>query len=166
MAAIRLLRQSFPQLFITVDVCLCKYTSHGHCSILRDDGSLNNQLSVDRISDVAVAYAQAGADCVAPSDMNDGRIRAIKVKLIEEGIAHRVVLMSYAAKFSGCIYGPFRDAAGSVPSFGARKCYQLPEAPRPERNFICGPASETTHTIRAIGQKIVLQHICQPFLGQ
>ena len=129
-SAIRLIRQRFPQLFITADVCLCEYTSHGHCGILRDDGSLNNQLSVDRVSDVAIAYAQAGAHCVAPSDMNDGRIRAIKLKLIEEGIAHRVVLMSYAAKFSGCLYGPFRDAAGSVPSFGDRKCYQLPPGGR------------------------------------
>ncbi|RDW60938.1 Delta-aminolevulinic acid dehydratase [Coleophoma cylindrospora] len=129
-AAIRLLRQRFPQLFIVADVCLCEYTSHGHCGILKDDGSLNNALSVDRISDVAIAYAQAGAHCVAPSDMNDGRIRAIKLKLIEEGIAHRVVLMSYAAKFSGCLYGPFRDAAGSVPSFGDRKCYQLPPGGR------------------------------------
>lgn len=130
MAAIRLIRQRFPQLFISADVCLCEYTSHGHCGILRDDGTLNNQLSVDRISDVAIAYAQAGAHCVAPSDMNDGRIRAIKLKLIEEGIAHRVVLMSYAAKFSGCLYGPFRDAAGSCPSFGDRKCYQLPPGGR------------------------------------
>lgn len=127
---IRLLRQRFPQLFIVTDVCLCEYTSHGHCGILRDDGTLNNQLSVDRISDVAIAYAQAGAHCVAPSDMNDGRIRAIKLKLIEEGIAHRVVLMSYAAKFSGCLYGPFRDAAGSSPSFGDRRCYQLPPGGR------------------------------------
>ncbi len=127
---IRLLRQRFPQLYIVADVCLCEYTSHGHCGILRDDGSLNNAMSVDRISDVAVAYAHAGAHCVAPSDMNDGRIRAIKLKLIEEGIAHRVMLMSYAAKFSGCLYGPFRDAAGSCPSFGDRKCYQLPPGGR------------------------------------
>ncbi|KAF3357931.1 hypothetical protein VDGD_08605 [Verticillium dahliae] len=127
---IRLIRQRFPQLFICTDVCLCEYTSHGHCGILRDDGTLNNALSVDRISDVAVAYARAGAHCVAPSDMNDGRIRAIKLKLIEEGISHNTVLMSYAAKFSGCLYGPFRDAAGSVPSFGDRKCYQLPPGGR------------------------------------
>jgi porphobilinogen synthase len=128
--AIRTLRQRFPHLYICADVCLCEYTSHGHCGILRDDGSLNNQLSVDRISDVAIAYARAGAHCVAPSDMNDGRIRAIKLKLIEEGIAHNVTLMSYAAKFSGCLYGPFRDAAGSVPSFGDRRCYQLPPGGR------------------------------------
>lgn len=122
-AAIRLLRKRFPSLFICADVCLCEYTSHGHCGILRDDGSLNNALSVDRISDVALAYAEAGCHCVAPSDMNDGRIRAIKLKLIEAGIAHKTVLMSYSAKFSGCLYGPFRDAAGSAPSFGDRRCY-------------------------------------------
>jgi len=128
--AIRLLRRSFPDLFIVADVCLCEYTSHGHCGILRDDGSLNNALSVERISDVAMSYAQAGAHCVAPSDMNDGRIRAIKLKLIEAGIAHQIVLMSYSAKFSGCLYGPFRDAAGSCPSFGDRRCYQLPPGGR------------------------------------
>ncbi|KAI4224680.1 MAG: hypothetical protein L6R36_004488 [Xanthoria steineri] len=127
---IRLLRSKFPSLFIVTDVCLCEYTSHGHCGILRDDGSLNNALSVDRISDVALAYAQAGAHCVAPSDMNDGRIKAIKLKLIEAGIAHQIVVMSYSAKFSGCLYGPFRDAAGSCPSFGDRKCYQLPPGGR------------------------------------
>ena len=129
-SSIRLLRRAFPSLYIVADVCLCEYTSHGHCGLLRDDGSLNNALSVDRISDVAIAYAQAGAHCVAPSDMNDGRIRAIKLKLIESGLAHRVTLMSYAAKFSGCLYGPFRDAAGSCPSFGDRKCYQLPPGGR------------------------------------
>ncbi|KAL8854733.1 MAG: hypothetical protein Q9221_000515 [Calogaya cf. arnoldii] len=127
---IRLLRSKFPFLFIVTDVCLCEYTSHGHCGILRDDGSLNNALSVDRISDVALAYAQAGAHCVAPSDMNDGRIKAINLKLIEAGIAHQIVVMSYSAKFSGCLYGPFRDAAGSCPSFGDRKCYQLPPGGR------------------------------------
>ncbi|OJD17900.1 hypothetical protein ACJ73_08764 [Blastomyces percursus] len=128
--SIRLLRARFPDLYIATDVCLCEYTSHGHCGILRDDGTLNNALSVDRISDVALAYAEAGAHCVAPSDMNDGRVRAIKIKLIEAGIAHRVLLMSYSAKFSGCLYGPFRDAAGSCPSFGDRKCYQLPPGGR------------------------------------
>ena len=130
MGGIRLLRKHFPDLFIVVDVCLCEYTSHGHCGILNDDGSLNNQLSVERMSEVAVAYARAGAHCVAPSDMNDGRVRAIKRKLIEAGISHRVLLMSYAAKFAGCLYGPFRDAAGSAPSFGDRRCYQLPPTAR------------------------------------
>ncbi|OJD19233.1 hypothetical protein AJ78_00763 [Emergomyces pasteurianus Ep9510] len=128
--SIRLIRSHFPDIYIVTDVCLCEYTSHGHCGILRDDGTLNNALSIDRISDVALAYAEAGAHCVAPSDMNDGRVRAIKLKLIEAGIAHRVLLMSYSAKFSGCLYGPFRDAAGSCPSFGDRKCYQLPPGGR------------------------------------
>ncbi|KAL9057013.1 MAG: hypothetical protein Q9162_002561 [Coniocarpon cinnabarinum] len=127
---LRLLRKRFPELYLIADVCLCEYTSHGHCGILREDGSLNNALSVDRISDVALAYAMAGAHCVAPSDMNDGRIRAIKLKLIEAGIAHSTLLMSYSAKFSGCLYGPFRDAAGSCPSFGDRRCYQLPPGGR------------------------------------
>lgn len=127
---IRLLRSRFPQLYIVTDVCLCEYTSHGHCGILRDDGTLDNAQSVDRISDVSLAYAAAGAHCVAPSDMNDGRVRAIKLKLIEAGMAHRVLLMSYSAKFSGCLYGPFRDAAGSCPSFGDRRCYQLPPGGR------------------------------------
>ncbi|KAI9928493.1 Aminolevulinate dehydratase [Aspergillus wentii] len=128
--AIRLLRSRFPQLYIVTDVCLCEYTSHGHCGILKEDGTLDNAQSVDRISDVALAYAIAGAHCVAPSDMNDGRVRAIKLKLIEAGLAHRVLLMSYSAKFSGCLYGPFRDAAGSCPSFGDRRCYQLPPGGR------------------------------------
>ena len=128
--ALRLLRRAFPGLFLVVDVCLCEYTSHGHCGILRGDGSLDNARSVDRISDVARAYAAAGAHCVAPSDMNDGRVRAIKLKLIDAGIAHQVLLMSYSAKFSGCLYGPFRDAAASAPLFGDRRCYQLPPGGR------------------------------------
>lgn len=128
--AIRLLRSHFPDLYIVADVCLCEYTSHGHCGILREDGSLDNAQSVDRISDVALAYATAGAHCVAPSDMNDGRVRAIKLKLIEAGLAHRVLLMSYSAKFSGCLYGPFREASGGAPAFGDRRCYQLPPGGR------------------------------------
>ncbi|KAJ5086294.1 hypothetical protein NUU61_007601 [Penicillium alfredii] len=134
--SIRLLRSRFPQLYITTDVCLCEYTSHGHCGILREDGSLDNAQSIDRISDVAMAYALAGAHCVAPSDMNDGRVRAIKLKLIEAGLAHRVLLMSYSAKFSGCLYGPFRDAAGSCPSFGDRRCYQLPPVAVPASSYL------------------------------
>ncbi|KAI5808958.1 hypothetical protein DFH27DRAFT_478245 [Peziza echinospora] len=124
--AIKLLKANFPQLFIVTDVCLCEYTSHGHCGVLYPDGRLNNVESVRRIRETAVGYALAGADCVAPSDMNDGRIRAIKEGLREVGLENKVLLMSYAAKFAGNLYGPFRDAAGSAPSFGDRKCYQLP----------------------------------------
>lgn len=147
--AIRLIREKFPDMYIVTDVCLCEYTSHGHCGILRDDGSLNNALSVDRISDVALAYAKAGAHCVAPSDMNDGRVRAIKLKLIEAGLAHQVLLMSYSAKFSGCLYGPFREAAGSCPSFGDRKCYQLPPGGR-------GLARRAIHRDIAEGADIIM----------
>lgn len=148
-SAIKLLRRQFPQLYIVTDVCLCEYTSHGHCGILNQDGSLNNTLSVDRISDVAMAYADAGAHCVAPSDMNDGRIRAIKLKLIESQIAHQVLLMSYSAKFSGCLYGPFRDAAGSCPSFGDRRCYQLPPGGR-------GLARRAIHRDIAEGADVIM----------
>ncbi|KAI8967514.1 delta-aminolevulinic acid dehydratase [Mycotypha africana] len=128
--AVRLLRQHFPNLFIACDVCLCEYTSHGHCGILREDGTLNNDLSIQRIAEVAVNYAKAGCHAVAPSDMMDGRIRAIKLGLMEAGLAHKVMLISYAAKFAGPWYGPFRDAANSAPSFGDRRCYQLPSNAR------------------------------------
>lgn len=128
--AIRLLRARYRDLFVVADVCLCEYTSHGHCGIVRADGSLDNARSIERVSAVALAYAAAGAHCVAPSDMNDGRVRAVKLKLIAAGLAERVLLMSYAAKFSGCLYGPFREAAASAPAFGDRRCYQLPPGGR------------------------------------
>ncbi|GMG20372.1 unnamed protein product [Ambrosiozyma monospora] len=124
--AIKALKKAYPDLYIMCDVCLCEYTSHGHCGILYEDGSINNKLSVRRIAAVAVNYAKAGANSVAPSDMMDGRIRAIKQGLIDAGLAHKTFVMSYAAKFSGNLYGPFRDAACSSPGQGDRKCYQLP----------------------------------------
>ncbi|KAI3404717.1 HEM2 [Candida oxycetoniae] len=125
-SSIKLLRINFPDLFIMCDVCLCEYTDHGHCGVLNEDGSLKRESSVRRIAAVAVNYAKAGAHSVAPSDMMDGRIKDIKLGLIEAGLAHRCLVMSYAAKFSGNLYGPFRDAAGSAPSLGDRKAYQLP----------------------------------------
>lgn len=128
--AIKLLRKEFPELYIICDVCLCEYTSHGHCGVLYDDGTINRERSVSRIAAVAVNYAKAGAHCVAPSDMIDGRIKDIKKGLISAGLAHKTFVLSYAAKFSGNLYGPFRDAACSSPSNGDRKCYQLPQAGR------------------------------------
>jgi len=128
--AIKKLRQLYPDLYIACDVCLCEYTSHGHCGLLYEDGKINTEPSVDRLSDVALAYAKAGADCVAPSDMIDGRVKAIKRKLIDNGYGNRCTLMSYSAKFASALYGPFREAAGSSPSFGDRKCYQLPPGAR------------------------------------
>ncbi|KAJ8961027.1 hypothetical protein NQ314_006009 [Rhamnusium bicolor] len=108
------LRASFPNLTIACDVCLCPYSSHGHCGILYPDGTINNPASLERISDVALSYAKAGAHIVAPSDMMDGRIGAIKEKLIKNSLANKVAVLSYTAKFASNFYGPFR------------KCYQLP----------------------------------------
>lgn len=127
---IKLLKQNFPDLYIICDVCLCEYTSHGHCGVLFDDGSINRERSVSRIAAVAVNYAKAGANCVAPSDMIDGRINEIKRGLINANLAHKTFVMSYAAKFSGNLYGPFRDAACSAPGKGDRQNYQLPHAGR------------------------------------
>jgi len=123
---IKALREEFPDLFIAADVCLCEYTSHGHCGLLREDGSLDNGPSIDRIARVAVAYAANGADCVAPSDMKDNRVRAIKLALDAANLVHQTVLMSYSAKFTSCLYGPFRVLADSNPKFGDRGKYQLP----------------------------------------
>ncbi|KAG5440775.1 hypothetical protein PCK2_000211 [Pneumocystis canis] len=124
--AIQKLRHRFPTLFIICDVCLCEYTLHGHCGWLREDGTIDNDASVRRLSQVAVRYAQAGAHAVAPSDMMDGRVMAIKKGLIDAGLSHKVMVMSYSAKFASCLYGPFRVAANSALSFGDRKTYQLP----------------------------------------
>ncbi|EMD37263.1 hypothetical protein CERSUDRAFT_113917 [Gelatoporia subvermispora B] len=125
---IKKLRALYPNLYIACDVCLCEYTSHGHCGVFHTDGSgvINSEPSAQRIAEVALSYAKAGAHCVAPSDMMDGRIRAIKRALIDAGYGNRCTLMSYSAKFASSLYGPFRDAAGSAPAFGDRKCYQLP----------------------------------------
>jgi len=128
--AIKRLRELFPSLYVAADVCLCEYTSHGHCGLLNLDGTISSGPSVARIAQVAIAYAQAGVHCVAPSDMMDGRVRAIKQGLIDAGLGNKCTLMSYSAKFASSLYGPFRDAAGSTPSFGNRKCYQLPPSGR------------------------------------
>jgi len=128
--AIRLLRKVFPDLLIMADVCLCGYTDHGHCGILDKDGTIDNEKSIHRIAEVATEYAKAGAHVVAPSDMMDGRIGAIKKMLHENGLGNKVAVMSYAAKFASCFYGPFREAAHSAPSQGDRKCYQLPPTGR------------------------------------
>ncbi|ORX93407.1 delta-aminolevulinic acid dehydratase [Basidiobolus meristosporus CBS 931.73] len=124
--AVKLLRKEFPELLVCCDVCLCPYTDHGHCGVLNEDGTINNQASVQRIAEVSLSYAKAGCQVIAPSDMMDGRIKGIKQILIDNGISHRVSLMSYSAKFASAYYGPFREAANSKPNSGDRKCYQLP----------------------------------------
>ncbi|XP_056648925.1 delta-aminolevulinic acid dehydratase [Diorhabda sublineata] len=126
MRALPKIKSWFPNLTIACDVCLCPYSSHGHCGILKPDGTLDNTASLKRISDVALAYAKAGADIIAPSDMMDGRIGAIKTKLVNSGLQEKVAILSYTAKFASSFYGPFRDAAKSKPAHGDRKCYQLP----------------------------------------
>ncbi|KAJ3293806.1 hypothetical protein HK104_004175 [Borealophlyctis nickersoniae] len=128
--AIQLFRREFPDVLVACDVCLCEFTDHGHCGILNEDGTINNQPSIERLAEVSLNYAKAGCQVIAPSDMMDGRIRAIKETLLANGLGGRVTVMSYSAKFASAFYGPFRDAAGSAPSFGNRKCYQLPPGAR------------------------------------
>lgn len=125
-----LLRQWFPDLLIACDVCLCPYSSHGHCGILHPDGTINNDESIARIAEIALNYARAGAHIVAPSDMMDNRIMAIKQTLRSHGMDGKVAVLSYSVKFASSFYGPFRDAAKSAPAFGDRKCYQLPYTSR------------------------------------
>jgi len=124
--AVKKLREVFPDLLVACDVCLCPYTDHGHCGILNDDGTINNAASTQRLAEVSLAYAKAGCQVVAPSDMMDNRIQKIKGLLNENGLGGKVAVMSYSAKFASSFYGPFRDAAKSAPAFGDRRCYQLP----------------------------------------
>lgn len=126
MAAIKKIKAEFPELTIACDVCLCPYTSHGHCGVLREDGTINNEASIEKIAQQAVAFARAGADIVAPSDMMDSRVLAIKEALRKNDLGSKVSVLSYAVKFASSFYGPFRDAAKSAPAFGDRKKYQLP----------------------------------------
>jgi porphobilinogen synthase len=109
--AVQKIRSKFPSLYVAADVCLCEYTSHGHCGILNHDHTINTEPSVKRLAEVSLAYAKAGVHCVAPSDMMDGRIMAIKRSLIDHGFGNKVTLMSYSAKFASGLYGPFRFVA-------------------------------------------------------
>jgi porphobilinogen synthase len=112
---------------VVTDVCLCEYTDHGHCGLLREDGSVDNDSSVELHVRTALSHARAGADIVAPSDMMDGRVGAIRAELDAEGFADTAIL-AYSAKFASAFYGPFRDAADSTPSFGDRRAYQMDPA--------------------------------------
>jgi porphobilinogen synthase len=125
--ATRALKQAHPGLLVVTDVCLCEYTAHGHCGVLRDDGAVDNDATVELLARVAVSHARAGADLIAPSDMMDGRVGALRTELDEEGFAETPIL-AYSAKFASAFYGPFRDAAGSTPAFGDRRGYQLDPA--------------------------------------
>ena len=121
--ALRELKSGFPDLALATDVCLCEYTSHGHCGVIRD-GDVDNDASLDLLARTAVSHAEAGADAICPSDMMDGRIGAIRSALDEAG-HEQIPVVSYAAKYASAFYGPFREAAESTPAFGDRRGYQL-----------------------------------------
>ena len=124
--ALRALRPEFPDLVLLTDVCLCEYTSHGHCGVVVD-GEVHNDRSLELLARTAVSHVEAGADVVAPSDMMDGRVGAIREALDDRGFESTPIL-SYAAKYASAFYGPFREAAGSAPSFGDRRSYQMDPA--------------------------------------
>ena len=124
--AISALKREVPQLLVIADTCLCEYTDHGHCGVI-EDGDVHNDKSLALLSRTAVSQARAGADIVAPSDMMDGRVGAIRAALDEAGF-ESVPILSYAAKYASSFYGPFRDAAQSAPQFGDRKGYQMDPA--------------------------------------
>jgi porphobilinogen synthase len=128
--AIRAIKNKVPELFVITDVCMCEYTSHGHCGIIKN-GDVQNDPTLELLAKEAVSHAKAGADMVAPSDMMDGRVDAIRTALDEEGYAE-IPIMSYAAKYASAFYGPFRDAAESTPQFGDRRSYQMDPANRRE----------------------------------
>ena len=125
--AIRKIKEIDPSMCVTTDVCMCQYTSHGHCGILTEKGYVDNDETLGYLTKIAVSHAKAGADMVAPSDMMDGRIQAMREGLDEAGF-ETVAIMSYSVKYASSFYGPFRDAAGSAPSFGDRKTYQMDPA--------------------------------------
>jgi len=124
--AVRALKKRFPQLVVMTDVCMCEYTDHGHCGILRD-GEVDNDASLELLARASLAYAGAGADIVAPSDMMDGRVGAIRRALDGQGLAGTAIL-AYAAKYASAFYGPFREAAESTPQSGDRRGYQMDAA--------------------------------------
>jgi len=127
--ATRAIKDAHPDLLVVTDVCLCEYTSHGHCGLLASDGSVDNDASLELLARTAVSHARAGADVIAPSDMMDGRVGAIRAELDSEGFSELPIL-AYAAKFASAFYGPFREAADSTPAFGDRRSYQMDGANR------------------------------------
>jgi porphobilinogen synthase len=125
--AVRALKEAHPDLVVITDVCLCEYTSHGHCGFVNAAGEVDNDISVELLAKTAISHAEAGADAVAPSDMMDGRIGSIRYQLDEEGHSG-VPIVAYSAKYASAFYGPFRDAASSTPEFGDRRGYQMDPA--------------------------------------
>lgn len=122
--AVRKIKKKYPDMVVITDVCLCEYTSHGHCGILTKKGDVDNDATLEVLAEEALSHARAGADIVAPSDMMDGRVYAIREKLDEHGYEN-VAILSYSVKYASAFYGPFRDAAESTPAFGDRRSYQM-----------------------------------------
>ena len=125
--SVRAIKEAHPDLVVMTDVCLCAYTLHGHCGVVRADGRIDNDLSLELLARTAISHAEAGADAIAPSDMMDGRVGALRAQLDAEGHADTPIV-AYSAKFASAFYGPFREAAGSAPAFGDRRTYQLDPA--------------------------------------
>ncbi len=125
--AVRALKDAHPELVVITDVCMCEYTSHGHCGVVLEDGSVDNDATLDLLARTAVSHAGAGADAVAPSDMMDGRVGALRGRLDGEGFED-LPIVAYSAKFASSFYGPFREAAESAPAFGDRRSYQMDPA--------------------------------------
>ena len=125
--AVQALKEAHPELVVITDVCLCAYTSHGHCGVVLEDGTVDNDLSLELLAKTAISHAAAGADAVAPSDMMDGRVGALRSQLDAEGFKD-LPIVAYSAKFASSFYGPFREAADSAPAFGDRRSYQMDPA--------------------------------------
>jgi porphobilinogen synthase len=123
----RAIKAAHPDLLVITDLCLCEYTTHGHCGILRDDGVVDNDLTLELLARTAVSQAEAGADVIAPSDMMDGRVGALRGTLDDHGLAETPI-MAYSAKYASAFYGPFREAADSAPALGDRRGYQMDPA--------------------------------------
>jgi porphobilinogen synthase len=122
--AIAAVKQAVPEMLVVTDLCACEYTSHGHCGVVRKDGTVDNDRTVELLVNGALSYARRGADIIAPSDMMDGRVGAIRAGLDASGFTDTAI-MSYAAKYASAFYGPFRDAAGSTPAYGDRRTHQM-----------------------------------------
>jgi porphobilinogen synthase len=125
--AVRAIKEAHPDLLVITDVCLCAYTSHGHCGVVAGDGTVDNDISLELLAKTAISHARSGADAVAPSDMMDGRVGALRGQLDSEGFKD-LPIVAYSAKFASAFYGPFREAAGSAPAFGDRRSYQMDPA--------------------------------------
>jgi porphobilinogen synthase len=125
--AVRAIKDAHPELVVITDVCLCEYMSHGHCGVVREDGQVDNDVTLELLAKTAISHAAAGADAVAPSDMMDGRVAALRSQLDAEGHSETPII-SYSSKFASAFYGPFREAADSAPAFGDRRSYQMDPA--------------------------------------